>query len=533
MKHGNRLKSVRVALAVLFLAFTMMIFLDFTGVITAALTRPVVFLQFAPSLIKFIRLAGFGSAGFLVVIVLTVLFGRVYCSTVCPAGTFQDVFIYLKRKLSPQHRFRYVKANHMVSVTILLIVTFTMLAGSTLLITLLDPYSNFGRMTAHLVRPVLIGINNLFVAVMGTGHSLFLKPVDLKKISLLPFFFSMIFMGVLLFFSLSRGRQYCNLICPVGILLGYLSRIALFRIRLHKGLCNSCAACLSVCKAGCIDIRNSEVAFSRCVGCFNCLSVCPSGGVDYGLTWRTTTTEKGKTGAESDVDLSKRRFLAVSGALLASLMALAVRGKSPGRMASDTAKVIRGGISEGSPVPVTPPGSLGYDHFTAACTACHLCVTACPTQVLQPSLFDYGLLGLMQPRMDYMTNYCNYECTLCTAVCPTGAILPLTSEEKKLTQLGKSRFIKEECIVYTKKTACGACSERCPTKAVNMVHYENALTIPEVNNEICIGCGACQYACPIDPKAIVVDANRVHLKAQPPKEGKEVKKIDYKEEFPF
>jgi polyferredoxin len=533
MKHGNRLKSVRVAVAVLFLAFTMMIFLDFTGIVSAILSKPAVFLQFAPSLIKFIRLAGFGSAGFLVVIVLTVLFGRVYCSTVCPAGTVQDVFIYLKRKLSRRYRFRFMKAHHEVNMTILLAVTITMLAGSTLLVNLLDPYSNFGRMTAHLVRPVVIGINNLVVAVVGTGQSLFLKPVDLKTISLLPFFFSLIFTGVLLFFSLTRGRQYCNLICPVGILLGYLSRIALFRIRLDKTLCNSCGACLTVCKAGCIDIRNREVAFSRCIGCFNCLNVCPSDGVRYRMTWGTTAVEKRETGAESDVDLSKRKFLAVSGALLAGLMALAVRWKSPGHQASDTTAVMKSGITDGSPVPVTPPGSLGYDHFTTACTACHLCVTACPTQVLQPALLDYGLLGIMQPKMDYMTNYCNYECTVCTTICPTGAILPLTSEEKKLTQLGKSRFIKEECIVYTKKTACGACSERCPTKAVNMVPYENALTIPEVNNEICIGCGACQYACPTDPKAIVVDANRVHQVAKPPKEGKEVKKIDYKEEFPF
>jgi len=183
--------------------------------------------------------------------------------------------------------------------------------------------------------------------------------------------------------------------------------------------------------------------------------------------------------------------------------------------------------------PVTPPGALGQARFNSICTACHLCVSACPTQVLQPNYFLYGLNGFLQPRMDYITSFCNFECTLCGEVCPTGAILPLIKEEKKLIQIGKSNFVKENCIVYTKNTACGACSEHCPTKAVNMVRYKDKLTIPEVNNKICVGCGACEYACPTDPKSIYVEGNPVHLTAEKPKDVKIEKKIDYKEEFPF
>jgi ferredoxin len=167
------------------------------------------------------------------------------------------------------------------------------------------------------------------------------------------------------------------------------------------------------------------------------------------------------------------------------------------------------------------------------CTACHLCVSACPTQVLQPTYFLYGLTGFLQPRMDFITSFCNFECILCGEVCPTGAILPLIKEEKKLVQLGKSNFVKENCIVNTKNTACGACSEHCPTKAVNMVPFKDKLTIPEVNNKICVGCGACEYACPTDPKSIYVEGNPVHLVAEKPKEVKIEEKIDYKEEFPF
>lgn len=135
--------------------------------------------------------------------------------------------------------------------------------------------------------------------------------------------------------------------------------------------------------------------------------------------------------------------------------------------------------------------------------------------------------------MDYITSFCNYECIQCGIVCPTGAILELPLADKKLVQMGKTKFVKENCIVYTKNTACGACSEHCPTKAVNMVPYKEKLTIPEIKDKLCIGCGACEYACPTDPKSIYVDGNPVHLVAEKPKEEKLEEKIDYKEEFPF
>ena len=118
--------------------------------------------------------------------------------------------------------------------------------------------------------------------------------------------------------------------------------------------------------------------------------------------------------------------------------------------------------------------------------------------------------------MDFLASYCNFECIICSEVCPTGAILPIDLEEKKLIQLGISIFIKENCIVHTDEKDCGACSEHCPTKAVNMVPYKNGLTIPEVTEDICIGCGACEYACPTTPKSIYVDGNPVHKQAKEP-----------------
>ncbi len=139
---------------------------------------------------------------------------------------------------------------------------------------------------------------------------------------------------------------------------------------------------------------------------------------------------------------------------------------------------------------------------------------------------------MMQPVMNYHKSFCTYNCTKCTEVCPTYALHPLALEAKKLTQIGKVNFIKDNCIVKTEKTACGACSEACPTKAVYMIPYEGNLLIPEVNNEICIGCGHCEFACPTTPyKAIYVDGNSVHMAAKPPKNEKAESETPV--EFPF
>jgi ferredoxin len=136
--------------------------------------------------------------------------------------------------------------------------------------------------------------------------------------------------------------------------------------------------------------------------------------------------------------------------------------------------------------------------------------------------------------MDYLTSFCNFDCNKCGQVCPTGAILPLTTEEKHVTQMGKAVFVRQNCVVYTDETDCGACSEHCPTKAVHMVPYKNGLVIPEVDQDICIGCGACEHPCPVEApyKAIFVNGNPVQQIAKTPEKG-EKQIIDDTEDFPF
>lgn len=155
--------------------------------------------------------------------------------------------------------------------------------------------------------------------------------------------------------------------------------------------------------------------------------------------------------------------------------------------------------------PILPPGAGDITRFNNLCTGCQLCISQCPSQVLQPSTLKNGIIGLMQPIMDYSTSFCVYECKRCIEVCPTGALAPLSLAEKKETKLGTAKFSLEKCIVHNDKKKCGACKEHCKTKAIKMISHEKGLEIPQIDEKICTGCGGCEFTCPAKPeKAIIV-----------------------------
>ncbi len=522
---NKKLKPVRVIIALIVLIVVAFIFIDFRQHLSTSSYRWITWLQIVPSVENFLIAAGILSSGFIISIVLTLLFGRVYCSMLCPLGIFQDVISFISKKIRKKKaRYKFSEAKNILRYSFLALAVIPLFFGSVTLLGLLDPYSNFGRIFSDLVKPLVMAGNNVLSELLIKVKVYAMSPEEFAHVHLAALIFPAIVLSVIVWMAAKWGRLYCNTVCPVGTFLGFLSRFSLFKIRINKNTCTSCAKCSFVCKSQCIDLKKQTIDFSRCVGCFDCLSVCDGNGIGYKLS----LARKKSSNDTHTVDGSKRKFIAGSLLMAGALTGIsAVQERNQQRH-----RLQKGQIPVKKEHPCSPPGSLSLEHFNDTCTACHLCVTTCPNNVLQPSLLQYGLEGFLQPYLDPANGYCNFDCTVCGEVCPTGAILPLTKETKQVTQIGVAIFIRHNCVVHTDGTLCGACSEHCPTKAVKMVPYRDHLNIPEVDHEICVGCGACEHACPVMPnKAIYVEGNVVHQTAKKP----EVKKAKEEviEEFPF
>jgi len=493
------LKRIRVILGILSFVLITFFFVDFAGLIPAehfSLAK----IQFFPALIA-------GSFGILVILLLlTLLFGRVYCSVICPMGVFQDVVSRVAKRFNRKRKYRFSPEKRGLRYGMLAAVVLTYFSGFTVLLSLLEPYSAYGRMTNHLLRPVYMAGNNLLAVVFNHFDNFAFYHTEIFMLGLLSLVTAILTFLVIGFLAWKYGRTYCNTFCPVGTILGLVSRFAMFRVRIKEESCNNCGLCSMNCKASCIDSKNEKVDNSRCVGCFNCLTVCKKKAVKYEFAWKKEKKVTVETPEVSTLNSSKRRFFSILGvAVVAATTQLYAKGLTH----------LSTNVPWKKKHPLSPPGSLSAEHLLHHCTACHLCVAKCPSRVLKPALGEYGLGGVMQPVMDFQHGFCNYDCTLCSEVCPNGALRRLTQEEKHTLQMGRVVFLRSNCVVYTDETFCGACSEHCPTQAVAMVPYKNGLTIPSVNPDICVGCGGCEYVCPAKPyRAIYVEGNPIHQQAK-------------------
>jgi ferredoxin len=535
-----------------FFVLTLFLFLDFRDSGFRTIAGEVLYVQFVPSLLQFLDSAAIGATGFILVLGLALVFGRVYCSFVCPLGICQDMVSRLARKRMANpgkkkgtYRFSYSRPHYFLWYTVLILTVLLFLAGSGLVLNLLDPFSSFGRMVSTLFRPLVLGANNLGAFALEQWGNHFLYRVRLPVFVPVATGIALVTLMVVGWLSARHGRLYCNTLCPVGALLGLFSKISMFRIRIAPEACDGCRRCQRVCKAGCIDLKEKTVDVSRCVGCFNCLAACPGQGLTIQNHWQ-------RPARQNPAEPGRRGFLI---GLAAACMGLGssradtgpdnpvspVSTANPADSTDPVNPVIQTRpttIPETRTGPISPPGSVSVARFSSLCTACHLCVSVCPSRILVPAFLDYGFSGMLQPKMDFRSGHCNFDCTDCLEVCPTGAILPLSRENKQQAQVGVAKFIKENCVVYTDNTNCGACSEHCPTKAVDMVHYltlpDRDLLIPKVNPDICVGCGGCEYACPTKPyKAIYVEGNPVHKIAEKPVEKAVEPQDDTGDEFPF
>lgn len=517
----SSLKWIRTIVAVIFLLSISILFFDFTGKSPPG-WHWIAHIQITPAISEF------GMIGLIVCLswlAITLLFGRIYCSIVCPLGIVQDIFSRLSKTVrGKKGKYRY-RTGMMKPRLAFLGIFIVSLIALPVGVTILDPYSNFGRIATSLFRPVFLFGNNLLASV---GFERFhFQSIHVELHTVVVAMVALILVGVM---ALLFGRRYCNSICPVGTFLGLLSRYSLLQIRL-KHDCVACGLCEKSCKGECIDSKNQAVDTSRCVACFNCLGTCKRNSIVYSppllpkpsptaesLSEHQTATVPIETPSGSGAD--RRSFLqwSVFSLFLPSMAGSlgAARSSDPPADPSLPSGVSRIGYEVTAPI--LPPGATNVKHFQRRCTGCHLCVSICPSNIIRPSTTELGLAGFLQPVIKFDYGFCNYDCTICTEACPSHALIPKTTEEKHHLQIGTVVFLKENCIVHTQDSNCGACAEHCPTGAVKMIAYGDPakhLTIPVVEPKFCIGCGACEYICPVRPyRAIYIDGMLQHKEAE-------------------
>lgn len=494
------LKRFRVLLATISFILITLLFLDFSGAFHTWFGW-MAKLQFIPAML---------ASSFVVIIaivVTTLLFGRIYCSIICPLGIYQDCIAHLAERRR-KNRYHYKKGYkwlryHLGAVFFLLIVF-----GLTSIAIFVAPYSIYGRIASNIFAPIYRLINNGLALLSEHWHSYAFYSVDVYIKSLPMFIISIAYFLIITLSAVFFGRDYCNNICPVGTILGILSKRSIFKPHFDAEKCNSCGLCEKNCRCSAIDSKTHYIDHSKCVMCFNCVAGCKRDAMRYGIKTKKNEDKKEiREFIENEGKTSRKTFLSTI-ALLATASTITAQEK-----------VVDGGLAtivkKKAPkrqTPLKPAGSESLDNFTSRCTGCQLCVQTCPNDVLRAST---RLENLMQPEMSYERGYCRPECTACSEVCPAGAIRKVTPEEKTSIQIGHAVWVGQNCVTLHDGVECGNCAKHCPSGAITMMPYdpddEASPKIPIINEERCIGCGACEHVCPARPfSAIFVEGNLIH-----------------------
>ena len=500
------LRKIRQVAAVIFFTFITLLLLDFTGAVHLWFGW-MAKIQLLPAVLALNVAVVIG------LVVLTLLFGRVYCSVICPLGVFQDIVSWFsgKRK-GKKNRFTFKKENKWLRYGVLALFIVLMVAGVNSVAILIAPYSAWGRIATALLTPVYGWCNNLLASISAHYGSYAFYPTEVWLKSLPVLIVAAVTFVVVAVLAWTGGRTWCNNICPVGTVLGLLSRFSLFRPVINTDKCINCGICGKRCKASCIDTKNHAVDYSRCVACFDCLDNCHSGAIKYKIAWgkkmpdQVRHDEKGQV-RHDEKSGAQRRAVITGLALVAGAATLEAKKN---KLNAGVAALEDKKLPDRKLAPV-PAGSISRKHFYQHCTACQLCVSECPNDVLRPSA---RLETLMQPEMAFDKGFCRIDCNRCSQVCPAGAIQPVHSAaDKSAIQIGHAVVIPENCVVNRDGVHCGNCSRHCPTGAITMVPKEEGsrLRVPAVNPEQCIGCGACEFHCPARPvSAIYVEGHEVH-----------------------
>ena len=488
------LRKIRITLAtVMFIGITLL-FLDFTGTMHH-------WVSWMPKLQFLEAVLALNVVVIVALLVLTLVFGRIYCSVICPLGIMQDIFGWLGKK-AKKNRYTYSKQKHALRIIFFVMMLISLVLGGGTTVQLLAPYSAFGRICTNLLQPIWMASNNVLAAIAEHYDSYAFYHTNIWMRALPSLIISIVTLVILAVLAWRNGRTYCNTICPVGTALSIFAKFSWLKIHFDVDKCKNCSLCTKNCKAACIDYKTHTVDPLRCVVCGDCIKSCKFGALKYAHGADGTNGQPNEP-----IDTSKRSFL-----LASALVTTAA-------MAQNKDKIMDGGLAEiedkvapERQTPIMPPGSRSKRNFEQHCTGCQLCISECPNEVLRPSS---DLWHLMQPMMSYERGYCRPECNRCSEVCPAGAIKPLAHELKASTQIGHAVWIKKNCIPLTDGVECGNCARHCPVGAIEMVPSdpddEASPYVPAVNENRCIGCGACEYLCPARPfSAIYVEGHEVH-----------------------
>lgn len=445
-------------------------------------------LQFLPSCLAANALVIAG------ITLLTLAFGRIYCSVICPLGVFQDIALRIRiqgakslnkclarkgRKGHPelQKHFSFSPERKWLRYIFIGATVAAIFGNIQLMVALIEPYSAYGRIVASIVRP-------------SWGMVSIVAIVTFVVIILLAVFY---------------GRAWCNNVCPVGTVLSIFSRYSLLRPVIDGDKCTACHRCERSCKASCIDTAGEpHIDYSRCVDCFDCIERCPEKAISYKFAYGHKKDDASKASEKSEdknVDGGRRAFVGAVALLGASGIAKASDG--------NLAPVLKKQSPQRSGI-LVPPGSGSVENFYNHCTSCQLCVSSCPNNVLSPSNdFEH----FMAPQMNYDKGYCRPECHSCSDVCPSGAITKLLEGHKLMVSIGTAHINPDLCIVNRDNVDCGNCERHCPVGAIQMIEVPGSEhKQPSVQEDICIGCGACEFLCPSRPvSAITVNGRSTHI----------------------
>ena len=480
----KHLKYLRIAVAAVMFA------LFFAVALGVRQLDPVLVTQFGPGLLHLTSVLFLDILGAVIAIAaVTLVFGRVYCSILCPLGILQDGVAFLTHwnwKKWKWSRYRFMDTRP-VKYGVFLCVLILGAAGVMLPLIALLPSSNFFTIVSNVFLKLFGTVDPETVNEFGTAEHAARETGALFVVNppAAAFFFSLGVFLIVAAMAAWRGRLYCNTLCPVGAVLSLLGRAPLYRISLSQSMCVSCGMCEAACKGGAINAKAKSVLAENCVMCFNCIGACKRGGVKLE-----------KRPKMASFSLSRRHFIGAAGGVVAGAGAYLVARKLEKALPPQPERK-----------PAMPPGAVTAERFHRRCVGCGICIRQCTGKVLVPAVGQYGLAGFMQPVLDYSRGSCVYDCNVCTCVCPAGALTPLSLTEKQRTRIGVAT-VSGSCV------GCGLCAEKCPAHAVEIATGSDGRKAV-VSADHCIGCGVCQNVCPLPDPAITVSGVSEQILVKP------------------